>query len=301
MSTSQTTTPNRKAPGRFCMCGDYKPCPHRTCLNCEVCEPCLPSAAITKTPAPAEIITPTDEERARLALFARCQTLAQTPLVTIITSNDEYEAVGERLKLLNAAEKEVTDPKGCISLWRDQLHQAHKTATTMIASAIDPLKVIKQRCSVLMWNWEQEAEKQRLARQEMINKSLATSVTATSVREAEDNQLEAAGVAHAAGDHARAEEILNQPVQPTVQFTPAIVVPSSLPRIAGISRRGDWKMEVTDLMELCKAVVAGTQPISFIEANESALNKQADATREHTNVPGCKAVFTPSINASGRK
>lgn len=263
---------------------------------------------LVKVPVPepepepeGQIIPPTPEERVRLALIARCKDLTDQPLIAAITTNDEYVAVGERLKLMNEAEKEVTDLKGPISLWRDELHRSHKAATTLIASAITPLKAIKQRCSTMMWNWEQEQERQRLAQQELINRSLEKSAASTSVREAEDNQLEAAAQAHAAGNTALAEEILNQPVQPSVQFTPAIVVPSSVPRVTGFTRRGTWKVEVTDLMELVKAVAEGKQLISFLCADISALNKQASATREHTNIPGCKATFTPSINASGRK
>lgn len=261
---------------------------------------------LVKVPVPepepeGQIIPPTPEERVRLALIARCKDLADQPLIAAITSNDEYVAVSERLKLMNAAEKEVTDPKGVINLWCNGLHQAHKAATTLIASAITPLKAKKQTCSTMMWNWEQEQERQRLARQELINRSLEKSAASTSVREAEDNQIEAAAQAHAAGNTELAEEILNQPVQPSVQFTPAIVVPSSVPRVTGLSRRGKWEIEVTDLMALVKAVAEGKQLITFLQCNQSALNDQAKASREHTNIPGCKPVFTPSINASGRK
>lgn len=57
-------------------------------------------------------------------------------------------------------------------------------------------------------------------------------------------------------------------------FTPAVAAPA---KVAGISSRVSYSAKVTDLMELIKAVAAGTAPIQCLMADEKFLGSQARA------------------------
>lgn len=59
-----------------------------------------------------------------------------------------------------------------------------------------------------------------------------------------------------------------------VTFTPAVVAPA---KIQGISGRVNYTASVTDLMELVKAVAAGTAPVQCLMADEKFLGAQARA------------------------
>jgi hypothetical protein len=50
-----------------------------------------------------------------------------------------------------------------------------------------------------------------------------------------------------------------------------------------------WRHEVVDLMELVKAVAAGTAPIDALQANDTWLSKKAKADKEKFAMPGVKA------------
>ena len=61
----------------------------------------------------------------------------------------------------------------------------------------------------------------------------------------------------------------------------------------GVSYRDVWSVEVSCLMELVKAVAAGTVPLAYIHANETALGSWARATKGTESIPGVKVLNTP--------
>lgn len=57
-----------------------------------------------------------------------------------------------------------------------------------------------------------------------------------------------------------------------------------------IDVREYWSAEVTDLMALCQAVVAGKVPIGAISPNSTFLNGMAKNLQKAMSIPGVKAV-----------
>lgn len=62
------------------------------------------------------------------------------------------------------------------------------------------------------------------------------------------------------------------------------------PGAPGLSIRATWSAEVTDLMELVKAVAKGKQPLSYLSPCLTALNLQAKSLKSELKIPGVKAI-----------
>jgi hypothetical protein len=62
------------------------------------------------------------------------------------------------------------------------------------------------------------------------------------------------------------------------------------PKPVGFSSRKAWKAEVTDFMKLVKAVAEGKAPLNTLVANDSGLNKLAEAWGGQNPPPGVRFV-----------
>lgn len=63
------------------------------------------------------------------------------------------------------------------------------------------------------------------------------------------------------------------------RFTPAPVVASTVPKVAGVSMRDEWKFEVVDKAKL---------PLNYLTANEVAIGKVVAALKEEHGIPGIR-------------
>jgi hypothetical protein len=90
-------------------------------------------------------------------------------------------------------------------------------------------------------------------------------------------------------------------VEAMLAAAPVAVAPVLAPtyvKATGVSMRDNWQARVTDLKKLCAAVAKGTVPVTYVLANESALNARAKADKETLNIPGVQAINNPVV--SGR-
>lgn len=106
----------------------------------------------------------------------------------------------------------------------------------------------------------------------------------------EDRILAEAEIAEAFGQDAVAEEILNQPVEPT-----PVVVPTERAKVEGVSSRELWRAEIVDLAALVRAAANNPAFVALLMPNMPALNALARATKTLMNVPGVKAVAETSL------
>jgi hypothetical protein len=117
--------------------------------------------------------------------------------------------------------------------------------------------------------------------QERIRLEKAREEAAAARKAAEEQRLQDAIAAEEAGEKAEAEQILNEVVMPA----PSIV---QVPQVkaAGQVTKTTYSAQVTNLMQLVKAVAAGTVPLQALKADEPFLNSQARAFRQGLNYPG---------------
>lgn len=104
---------------------------------------------------------------------------------------------------------------------------------------------------------------------------------AEALRLAQEQKILDAIAAEQAGEKAEAEQILNEVVMPL----PSIVQNAQV-KVAGQVTKTTYAAEVTNLLQLVKAVAAGTVPIQALKADEVFLNSQARSFRQGLNYPG---------------
>ncbi len=99
------------------------------------------------------------------------------------------------------------------------------------------------------------------------------------------------------GKKEEAELILGAPIT-----APEVVLPSTT-KMAGISDRTYWSVEVFDLIKLCRAVADGKIPTSYIQPHFINLNSLARSLKNSMNAQwqafGVRAVSRNDI-AGGR-
>lgn len=139
-----------------------------------------------------------------------------------------------------------------------------------------------------------EDEQREIARKAQEEANRLAEEQRRQAREAEEAAARAVQEAQAAGNTeavAEAEAELEEAAETAaiVEHVPAPVFEPAIPKGVGASSRGNWYAEVTDMMELVKAVAAGTQPINMLEANMKVLNGMAKSLKQHMNVPGVKS------------
>jgi hypothetical protein len=165
-------------------------------------------------------------------------------------------------------------------------YQAYKSILGKFQEGDEPLAKAEAQVkgAIGVWDAEQERKRQELQRQ-----------AEKEAREQEERaRLTAAEMAEESGaTNEEVEAIVNtpvaviaKPVEPTYQ------------KASGVSTRENWSARVTDIKALCLAVAKGKAPVSYVEANMTALNARARADRGTLAVPGVVAVNNPIV--SGR-
>jgi hypothetical protein len=158
----------------------------------------------------------------------------------------------------------------------DAAHKAHKAACDQKKALYAPFEAAKKIIDSKQIAWYRaEQEKAR---------ELQRKADEEAQKKAEDEALANAQALQDAGMDIAAEEVLAAPV-----VVPKVTVAEPM-RAGGESFRDTWKAEVLDLMSLVKAVAAGTQPLAYLEANMSTLNKAASAFKGSVQIPGVKIV-----------
>lgn len=227
------------------------------------------SAALTLTVAP--------ELEARAVSWPdRAQALAVVDAATC-------EAAGELLRDIKTLREEIaasTDPV------IEAAHKAHKAALAQRKQLEAPLVqaegTIKGRLAAYV------------TEQERLRRIVEAQAAAEARRIEEDRRLVEAEALAAAGEAAEAEAVLDAPM-------PAPPPPRArVPKVEGVATREVWSAQVTNLMQLVKAIAAGQAPLALVLPNEPALHGQARSLKAQMQIPGVRAVCQRVVAARGR-
>lgn len=195
-----------------------------------------------------------------------------------------YENAAIYLQTIKAARKRVSDildpfVKSAHAAWKRAVEERNK-----YDQPLDQAEGIVKPAMARWWTAEQDriaAEQRRLEEEAR--------------KREEERRLADAVQAERAGDLVGAESILEQPIN-----VAPIVLPQAQ-RVNGISYREEWKHEVTNLMELAKAVAAGKVPLAAIQANAVFLGQQTRSLKGEMRYPGVRVWSAKSVAArSGR-
>lgn len=170
--------------------------------------------------------------------------------------------VKRRLNLLKAEKKRLIDP---VVQHKRDLEALFEPLEFQLSEAEKGLKR-----AIAQFHANQEAERRRLEAEERDRHA--------------SEQAEAEAAAKAL--EAKGEKWQAEATRDNVRPTPLVVMDT--PKIDGISIRDQWHAEVVDLMELVKAVAAGTVPLHYLQANTANLNLAAKQMKGTGDIPGVR-------------
>lgn len=196
-----------------------------------------------------------------------------------ISTNADYLGACELVKTIKALRAEIASSFEPI---RTKAHQAWKEAIRQQDKVEAPLEEGERRVKAVIALWLTEQE--RLRKQEELR------LQQQAQAEEERRQLENAVILDDLGETDEANRLLDEKVE-----APAIVLGRFTPQVQGVSMSQRYSAEVTNLMDLVKAVAQGKAPIQCLKADQVFLNRQAVAMRTAMSYPGVRLKKESSV------
>lgn len=227
----------------------------------------------------------------------------------VIDSHTMFELASDDLMKIKALQKDVEGKRTAIT---GPLNQAVKAVNDLFRAPKEFLEQAEStlKRSMVTWTNEQErlaaiarseaeaaarAERERLAQIEREQQEAARKAQEEAQAAAAAGDQEAANKAMELAQAAQQEAAMAAMTANVVTVAPAVEAPA---KVSGISSRSTYSAEVTDLMELIKAVAAGAAPIECLQADTKFLGAQARAFKKPGQLfPGVVAKEERSIAA----
>lgn len=191
-----------------------------------------------------------------------------------IKTVDDYTRAGEIMMTIKAIRKKITETFKPI---KQKMDAAKQEVLDQERAADAPLKEAEALLSpqIVAWNREQE----RL-RQEEENR-----LREEARKQEEERRLQEAILAEQSGQKEEAEAIMETPVQ-----VAPVVVPKSVPKVAGMSIRENWKFKITNERLI---------PREYLKVDEVKIGQVVRALKSATNIPGVEVYNEGTV--SGRQ
>ena len=211
--------------------------------------------------------------------------VSQANQVQPITTAEHYESAVNIGKALRSMKKGVEDFFNPI---KSKAYASWKEICATENKLLNPLKVAQDGLDRKIGSYLQAQEQERQRREQEAREA--------ALKAEQDRLLAEASHLSQTGQQEEAEQVLEQAVKVEA---PPVVMPSSVPKIAGASQRTGWKFEVTDLQALVKAVAEGKVPIGAIKADEVFLGQMARAMKANMKWPGVRVYSEQSVAMRG--
>lgn len=241
----------------------------------------------------------------------------------LVDSPAMAELASERLVQIATLKKQIEEGRQSVA---GPIHKAWKNALAWFKPAEDAVDQADSamRKALGRWKTEQEriaaqerAERERIAREERqrleAQEREAAARAAAARQRAEQQEAEARAAARA-GDTEKAEQLQQQAETnaanaeaaqaqaATIAQEAAVVTvaPPSLamvPKLAGVSGRMTYSVQVENLMLLVHAIAEGKAPIEAVQANTSFLGQQARAFKKAGELyPGVTVIAESALS-----
>lgn len=201
----------------------------------------------------------------------------------IISTVEQYAGAATQLNEIKAKSKELEEKrKGIVGPMNEAVKRVNEFFRAPLQFLADAEAAIK-RSMITFDNEQNRIRREEEARLQEIARKEQERLTKAAEKKA--------ATAEAKGDTWKAEEIR--------ESVPVVAAPvlADKPKVAGIAMRTTWSGEVTNKMELIKAVAEGKAPATLLDVNMPALNQMARALKEEMNYPGVKAVSSQHVAA----
>lgn len=205
----------------------------------------------------------------------RALTVPDQARIIEVKSNEDYVKAGEILLVIKDLRKQIDETFDPII---KKAHEAHKEAVAQKKKVDAPLveaeNIIKPR--IAAWNAEQE----RIRREEEAR------LREIARKEEEERRIQEAILAEQSGQQEEAEAIISAPVQ-----SPAVVIPKTVPKVAGITMQKQWKFRVTDPAKV---------PRQYLMVDEQKIGAIVRAMKDQANIPGVE-IYAVDVVSAGRR
>lgn len=196
-----------------------------------------------------------------------------TDLARAIKDDKTYIEAAEHLVKIKTFRKWV---KGFFKPAKDKLNAAKAEVLAMESQLDEPAERSERILAPAIDSFLMEKEKARRAEEDRINREFKEKADAA--------KLAAAIELEQQGQKQEAEEVFAAPT-----MAPTAVMPKTAPRVAGLTPSVRWFAEVTDKMELLKAIVSGKVDPAAADVNMPYFNALAVKQKEAFNYPGMVA------------
>lgn len=163
-------------------------------------------------------------------------------------------------------------------------HEAHKEAVAQKRIVAAPIEEAERVVKGAIGSYLREQERIRLELQRKADESAR--------KLAEEEALMRAEALEAAGRNEEAEEVISRPLAPM-----PILASRSIPKAAGVTRRTNFRAEVTDLRALVRHVANHPEHLNLLQANGPSLNQLAKAMKGDLSIPGVRVVADDVVSA----
>lgn len=220
-----------------------------------------------------------------LSLIASAKNMILEGRHVEIHSHTDYETAAGQLAKIKAAAKSIEDQRKSLTKPLDDRKKEVMDFVRPFTDALSSAETIFKNGLIAFDN-----EQERL-------RKLAEAEAEEKRRKEEAKLLAQAEKAEASGKGEKAEA-LREIAASTVVATPAVSAPQ---KVSGVSSRKTYSCKVTNMMELVKAVAAGTVPLQALQVDQSFLNKMAAAFKDEFSYPGCSLEVGTSMAVRAAK
>lgn len=200
-------------------------------------------------------------------LAIKVSSFAESAAIFRITGSESFETANQRRQTAKSLIKEIEETFDPIV---DKAKATLEEARAQRDKYLKPAKAADELYKGLMLAW-MVAENKRIADENEKTRKEAQA-------KADQEKLDRATKAEAAGDHHRVEDILDAPAI----FTPP--PPLAAPKAKGFSTRMDWDFEVTN---------AAIVPIEYRMLDLSKIRGVVKAMKAETRIPGIRVFEKP--------
>jgi hypothetical protein len=230
------------------------------------------------------------------------------------------------MRVVAAGTDAATNIKSIESLFKpitEQRYAHWKRATELRGEKLKPFEAVKKKASLLVGAYELEQEQSRRAEEAR----LQAEENARAVREQQEQSRLAASEARriseeqaladaveleAAGDHAGAEAVLNNPVPVSVYVPPVyaspVILEKSVPKVKGKSSVTEWGFRVK-VSPKCRpsgshnpeecSVCLEEVPREYLVLNSKLVGQLVRALKDKTSIPGIDVAPVASARFKG--
>lgn len=236
----------------------------------------MSNAAEKITPLPITTLQVVDPNES--AMVAQAKSFVEAANQIVISDQPTFEAAAKYLsenkseqKRLDAERREIVDPLNDVV---KKVNAKFKPATEALVTAEG---IVKRKIGAY------QMEQERIRREEQAR--------AEERARKERERLEArAEKAAESGSIEKAAEL-----QDRASTTVAVAPVAETGKVSGISTRMAWVGEVTNIVELCKAIGNGDLPPTLIDVKRSELNRVAATWQNTREFPGLRISQKPVV------